>query len=240
MNAVSSVVAMILILSILTAALSAALAEIVPAVKKRYEVMTVERIRGEFFRVLSENGTFSIPLGGSSPFGSLTTSSTLRVNETGSVAIDLSCNGTDYRAAFRLFSVELWIHTEFLPDQGYVFSEGGLKIFQPGGNVTRLKPEPLRFGDGTLFVRVYHLDSDRAEVSGNGVAWMKISSRHRVEELENCSGYVEVEDAVFGNAWSAAMSEIGDSSRLQFSGNRLIVRNVNVSIEVGSFDIAIG
>ncbi len=258
-KALSPVVSMILILAIITTSISVLWANYVPIVKKRAEIKHNERLIDEFlsistiYSLLNENESKVISLtlgGGETTFGHLTTSSTLKVNKTGTVTVNMSCDNLPHDNSphsFSLFSIELSIHNTYLPDRTFVFSEGGIKVFQYDKNITRLEPdmnESLRFQNNTLILRIDNLKTDPQEVSGNGIVYLRLKfdrNESYSREYYNCTGSIQVNDSLFEDEWIKVMESLSNG-RLRFDpkSNSLKFNNMNVSILTRDFVVNVG
>ena len=253
-KAISPVVSMMLILAIITTSISVLWANYVPIIKKRAEIEHNEKLSDEFlsiatiYSLLNENESKVISLklgGGETTFGRLTTSSTLNVENSGSVIVDMSCDNSTVRKSFSLFSIELSIHNAYLPDRTFVFSEGGIKTFQYERNITRLQPninESLKFQSDTLVLRVDNLTTKTQEISGNGIIYLRLKFKYHNERCNNCTGFIQVNDSLFEDEWIGAMESLSrKSDRLSFdSGNNsLEFNNINVYILTRDFVVNI-
>jgi len=249
-KAISPVVSMMLILAIITTSISILWANYVPIVKKRAEIEHNEKLSDEFlsiatiYSLLDENESKVISLklgGGETAFGLLMTSSTLKVKKTGTVIVDMRCDNSTVRKSFSLFGIELSIHNTYLPDRAFVFSEGGIKVFQYDKNITRLEPninESLRFQNDTLMLRVDNLTTKPQEVSGNGIVYLRLKFEYRSKRYDNCTGFIQVNDSLFEDEWIGVMESLGKGcDRLSFdSGNNsLKFNNINISVLIRDF-----
>ena len=240
-RAISPVISVMLILAIITTSISVLWANYVPILKKRAEIEHNEKLNDEFlsiatiYSLLNENESKVISLklgGGETTFGHLATSSTLRVEKTG--AIIVSCKNLTV-PNFSLFSIELSIHNTYLPDRSFAFSEGGIKVFQYDKNITRLKPninESLKFQNGTLVLRVDNLTTKPQEVSGNGIAYLRLKFKYNSWRYDNCTGFIQVNDSLFEDEWIEVMESLSNESKFSFDSenNRLEFENISVSI----------
>ena len=252
-KAISPVVSMMLILAIITTSISVFWANYVPILKKRAEIEHNEKLSDEFlsiatiYSLLNENESKVISLklgGGETTFGRLMTSSTLRVKKTGTVVFDMSCDNLTVRKSFSLFSIELSIHNSYLPDRTFVFSEGGIKVFQYDKNITRLKPninESLKFQNGTLVLRIDNLTTKPQEISGNGIAYLRLKFECRSERYSNCTGFMQVNDSLFRDEWRGVMESLSKKSERFYSDseNSLEFNNINVYILTRDFVVDI-
>ena len=253
-KALSPVVSMMLILAIITTTISVLWANYVPIVKKRAEIEHDEKLSDEFlsistiYSLLNENESKVISLklgGGETTFGRLTTSSTLKVRDTGSVVFNMSCDNLTVQKSFSLFGIELSIHNIYLPDRTFAFSEGGIKVFQYDKNITRLKPnvnESLKFQSDTLMVRIDNLTTKPQEVSGNGIVYLKLKFERRSERYDNCTGFIQVNDSLFEDEWIRVMESLSKrSDRFSFDSenNKLEFNNINVSLLTRDFVVNI-
>ena len=254
-KALSPVVSMMLILAIITTSISVLWANYVPIVKKRAEIEHNERLSDEFlsistiYSLLNENESKVISLklgGGETTFGRLTTSSTLKVKRTGTVIVNMTCDNLPHsNFSFSLFGIELSIHNMYLPDCAFVFSEGGIKVFQYDKNITRLEPninESLRFQNDTLMLRVDNLTTKPQEVSGNGIVYLRLKFEYRSDRYDNCTGFIQVNDSLFEDEWIKVMKSLSErSDRLSFDSenNSLVFNNINVSILTRDFVVNI-
>jgi len=236
-KAISPVVSMMLILAIITTSISVLWANYVPILKKRAEIEHNEKLNDEFlsiatiYSLLNENESkvISLKLGGRETAFGLLTSSTLRVKKTGTVIV--SCENLTVHN-FSLFSIELSIHNTYLPDRSFAFSEGGIKVFQYDKNITRLKPninESLKFQNGTLVLRVDNLTTKPQEVSGNGIAYLRLKFKYNSWRYDNCTGFIQVNDSLFEDEWIEVMESLSEES-LSFNNSRLEFENISVSI----------
>ncbi len=253
-EALSSVVGMILILAIVLTSISAIWVNYVPVVRKNAEIKFNEGLRKDFMNLPviyslikeNQNEVISMKLGGvSTVFGQLTTSSTLKVNRSGVLTLYCTFNNTLIQRIFYLFSLELYTHNEILPNQAFVFSEGGLKIIQSGKNITKLKPDiGLEFdnGTGTLKISVDNLTTKSQTISGNGVAYIKFSFTEMTENYSNCVGYLAVNDTIFGDNWIYTMEKLSEEYPTIFNliGSKLKFKErINVSLTVRNFGICL-
>ena len=253
-KAISPVVSMMLILAIITTSISVLWANYVPIVKKRAEIEHNEKLIDEFlsistiYSLLNENESKVISLklgGGETTFGRLTTSSTLKVRNTGTVIVDMSCDNSTVRKSFSLFGIELSIHNTYLPNRAFVFSEGGIKVFQYDKNITRLEPninESLRFQNDTLMLRIDNLKTDPQEVSGNGIVYLRLKFECHSDRYYNCTGFIQVNDSLFEDEWIGVMKSLSKrTDRLSFDSENdsLEFNNINVSILIRNFVVNI-
>ena len=249
-RAISPVISVMLILAIITTSISVLWANYVPILKKRAEIEHNEKLNDEFlsiatiYSLLNENESKVISLklgGGETTFGHLTTSSTLKVKKTGTVIVDMSCDNSTVRKSFSLFGIELSIHNTYLPDRAFVFSEGGIKVFQYDKNITRLKPninESLRFQNDTLMLRIDNLTTKPQEVSGSGIVYLRLKFEYRSDRYDNCTGFIQVNDSLFEDEWTGVMESLSKrSDKLSFDSenNSLEFNGINVSILVRDF-----
>ncbi len=258
-KALSPIVSMMLILAIITTSISVLWANYVPIVKKRAEIEHNERLIDKFLNIpticslLNENESKIISLklgGGETAFGRLTTSSTLRVNRSGTVRIDfyytVNNSTKHYDHTFNLFSIELETHNNFILDQKFVFSEGGIKVFQYNRSITKSKPnmnEFLRFENNTLILKIDSLKTEPQEVSGNGIVYLRLKFNRNESysgEYHYCTGYIQVNDSLFEDEWIKVMKSLSErSDRLRSENNRLMFNNINVSILIRDFVVSI-
>ncbi|RLI75680.1 hypothetical protein DRO97_02700 [Archaeoglobales archaeon] len=257
-KAVSPIIAIMLILAILVTSISVLASNWFPIVKKRAEIQHNKELTDKFLSIvtvystLNENrsSAMSIKLGGGDTFFSqTTTSSTLSVNQSGWINVSMECNDTSLLLTLKLFKVNLSIHNTLIPDQTFVFSEGGIKIFQYGKNITRLEPDidkSIEFRDGVLYLRVDNLTSEPQEVSGNGIAFLRFKSNLNPNSglYKNCTGSILVEDDVFNGEWDDVMIKLEENNPTVFSFNQntntlQILTQINVSLTIRDFDVQI-
>lgn len=257
-KAVSPIIAIMLILAILVTSISVLASNWFPIVKKRAEIQHNKELTDKFLSIvtvystLNENrsSAMSIKLGGGDTFFSqTTTSSTLSVNQSGWIDVNMVCDGTPLLLTLKLFKVSLSTHNTLIPDQTFVFSEGGIKIFQYGKNITRLEPDidkSIEFRDGILYLIADNLTSEPQEVSGNGIAFLRFKSNLNSNSglYKNCTGSILVEDDVFNGEWDDVMIKLKENSPTVFSFNQntntlQILTQINVSLTIRDFDVQI-
>ena len=128
-----------------------------------------------------------------------------------------------------------------MPDRAFVFSEGGIKVFQYDKNITRLKPninESLRFQNDTLMLRIDNLTTKPQEVSGSGIVYLRLKFEYRSDRYDNCTGFIQVNDSLFEDEWTGVMESLSErSDKLSFDSenNSLEFNGINVSILVRDF-----
>lgn len=251
-KAISSVVSAILILALITLSASVIWANYVPFENRNAEIELNEELEEEFLKFsvlyseLKENETKNLllKLGGKKTFvGILTTTSTLKLNKTGNFSINMECENSSFTKNYTLFSLELFIHNNFLPEKRLVFSEGGLKIFQVNRNFTKIEPrieEYLNYdpNNRTIYITIDNLTTEPYEISGSGFSYLKFKYRMETEFHTNCTGYLQVNDTIFEMEWVEKMREL---SGLIFEEDKLRITftNINASISIKDFKIAL-
>jgi len=253
-KAISPVVGMILILAILAIAISVISSHWFPILRKDAEIKHNERLKDEFLDIVTvysmldrnESKVISLKLGSNQPsFSHTTTSSTLSVRESGWIKINLTYDNFSYSIRYKLFMINLSIHNSFIPDETLVFSEGGIKIYQGGTNITRLNPNlQLCFDNAsnTLFLGVDNFTDNFQEVSGNGVAFLSLNMNSRHLNFSNCTGNIRIQDEIFSDEWRDIMSELDSNSVFSFdpSTNTLSINSpINVSLTIRDFKVAL-
>lgn len=247
-KAVSSVVAMFLILAIISLSISVILANYAPMVKRNAEIKLNMELREEFMRVSTAYSDSNreelhgmLNFGGEkTPFGALfgeiTTTSTLSVNKTGNIFLSLACNGSAFSWNISIFSLELKIYNSFLPEEKLVLSNGGIKIFQSERNFTKVKPSiELKHENNTVLIRVDTLLSKAKEVSGNGIVHLKLSSSNNEMLYENCTGFIQVNDTYFDEHWIQKMRKSG--LNFEEENRKILFENKDVSLLLREFKI---
>lgn len=251
-RAVSPLIAMILILAIISTAISVISAQLFPAIIKNAEIQHNERLKDEFMSITTFYSMFdekrskciSLKLGTSNLFGQTVTSSSLSVVGSGYIVANLTCNQTSLNLNYRLFRINLSIHNSLIPDQTLVFSECGIKIYQDDNNITRLNPDILlRFNntDNTLFLSVDNFTGNSEEVSGSGVAFLSFNTSVNHLNYLNCTGDITVSDEVFGDEWRNIMRSLNSNIfSYNSSTNTLWINSpINISLEIRDFRMSI-
>lgn len=201
-KAISSVIAMFLILALVSLSLAVIWAKYVPFDKRNMEIELNEELEARFleipklYYVLQENETkiLVMKLGGKKTFvGHLMTTSTLKVNKTGNFSIQMVCENSPVIKNYNLFALELHVHNNFLPEHKFVFSKGALKIFQFGRNITKIGlsiEDSIDFdlNRSGLFLKLDNLLTDPVEVSDSSFAFFRIKYFKNVETYSNCAG----------------------------------------------------
>ena len=235
---VSTLVAMILVLAIVSASIAAVFSSYLPVLKKRSEIQHEERLKSSFLRVVSiypGNGTIVLKLGGGDTlFDPVQATSNIHLWKSGWAEIDV--NNVSYRVTF--FALNLSTFNTRIPDKVILFSEGGIKIYQDNKNHTVKSPDiQIRYSAGSLSVALDNLTSDEQQVAGNGLAYMAIHSRSGVYSFTNVNVTIAVEDSIFRKYWIDAMKSAGFT--VSSTGNLVIgyINNVNLTLEIRNFDI---
>ncbi len=252
-KAISSVIAMIMLLAVISTAVSVISVNLLPVMEKKAEIEHNRKLKDEFLDIVkvystskSENRSFSLSLGKSKTLFGQSTSSTLSVRESGWMAINLICNQTPIDENYRLFSLNLSTHSPLLPSQTIIFSEGGVIERQDGTTIERLSPDiRVEFNNtsNTLFLTMHNLASLPVEVSGNGYILLRLGKSSSFKEYVNCTGSISIRDGVFGEEWERKMLELSGPfsvSNIPPTNILSIDAPVNVSLEIRNFEISLG
>ncbi len=239
-NAVSTVLAAILIIAVLATSISVAVTNLIPEIVKKEEIEIVERLRDGFDAIADNylrNSTISFGFS-NSWFSHV--AANLGVYETGLINVSMNCSGRVIDERIRLFSLNLSVYSAMVPPQKLVFSESGMEVEQFGSYVILLPPATGFNLSGVLEVSLDALISNPVEVSGNRFYIKTSVSRQKI--LENgCYGWISVRDAIFGDYWISEMRSISNlSSNLTYFPNAsLKLSGVDVAINIRDFVIDI-
>ena len=245
-KAISSVIAMIMLLAVISTAVSIISVNLLPVMEKKAEIEHNRKLKDEFLDIVkiysdsAENRGFSLTLGKSKTLFGQSTSSSLSVRRSGSVEISLLCNQTHIEKNYTLFRLDLSTHNSLLPDQTIVFSEGGIIERQSDIAIERLSPDiriELNNTNNTLLLTIDNLTSSPTEVSGNGVAFLTLKKRLCLAKYINCTGSIRISDEVFGGRWEEKIRELFGSSPVD--GTISINAPINISLKVRNFEIFI-
>jgi len=235
---VSTLVAMILVLAIVSTSITAIASNYLPILKKRAEIQHEEELTSSFLEIASVypgNETVVLKLGGGTTLLNPTpTSSSVHLWKSGSVEVDV--NNAQYNTT--LFTINLSTFNTCIPDRVLLFSEGGVKIYQNSRNITA-KPPDIRiyYNANSLHITLDNLTSDEQEVAGSGIAYIAVHSQSRVYSFTNVNVTLTVDDAIFEEYWVNTMKYAGFT--VSSMGNTATggKKNVNLTLEIRDFDI---
>ncbi len=239
---VSTLVAMILVLAIVSTSIAAIGSHYLPVLKKRAEILQEERLTSSFLEIASMypgNGTAVLELGGGTTIlNSVQTTSSIHLWSSGDVAVKVSAqNVSDVSYNTKLFALNLSTFSTRIPDRTTLFSEGGVRIYQYGKNITRKPPDVIHSNAGLIRIFLDNLISGEQEVAGNSIAYITIHSNSRIYSFTNVNVTVTVNDAIFKDYWIDAMKNAG--FRVISTGNTATgsKTNVNLTLEIRDFDV---
>ncbi len=234
-EAVSSVVAMIMVLAVLAVAVPLTISNFVPYYVKSSEMQRYAEAEDSFFKIVEfypSSGRLRLQLGEQTPFGFVAATS-LKAESTGMVEVHAACDGGNVNLKCNISSLKLSMLGRAIPNRTLIFSEGGIAVEQAETRVVLSEPRiELNYSD-SLTVAVDCLKDERG-ISGSGSAIVDIAISTERMEYENCTGWIYVNDSIFQDYWIKAMQSTG-----LFSGSTLSFSNLNLTLWVRWMDVRV-
>ncbi len=229
-DAVSSVVAMTLVLAVLAVALPLAISNFIPHYVKSSEVQRYAEAEDSFLKIAEfypSSGRLRLRLGEQTPFGFVAATS-LKAVSSGVAEVDAACDGNNIHLECNISSVQLRMIGRTIPNKTLIFSEGGIVVEQMARQQILSEPQiELNYSDNlTLTVDCLR---DEREISGSGSVIVDIVVSMERREYENCTGYIHINDSLFQDYWDEAMQSNG-SMNFTNKNVTLIVRWMEVKV----------
>ncbi len=230
---ISTIVGMILILAVISTAIVAITTHYLPVLEERLEFKHEKSLIYSFLKleeIYPGNGTTTLNLGISNVFSPVQTSATVKLWKSGDVTIDVAGRKFDGK----LFAIKLYVFNTRIPDESVTFSEGGIKFYQGGKNLT-LNPPNIRVyrTNKNVYISVDNLVTKQQEISGNGLAFINIEVLNRIYNFKNVSVTINVNDSIFESYWIYSLKKAG----FVLTGNTANLNNVNLTLEIKNYYI---
>ena len=231
-DAVSSVVAMIMVLAVLAVALPLAISNFIPCYVKSSEMQRYAEAEDSFLKIAEfypSSGRLRLRLGEQTPFGFVAATS-LKAESSGTVKVDASCDGGNVNLQCNISSVKLSMLGRAIPNKTLIFSEGGIVVEQAGTRIVLSEPQiEVNHSDDSLTLTIDCLKEERG-ISGSGSAIVDIAMSMERREYENCTGYIHINDSLFQDYWDEAMQSASGSMNFTNKNVTLIVRWMDVKV----------
>ncbi|WP_202319120.1 hypothetical protein [Archaeoglobus neptunius] len=228
-EAVSSIVAMILILAMLAVAVPLAISNFVPHYIKNVEIQRYEESEASFLRIAEaypDPVKLRLYMGRQTPFGFVAATS-FGAKSSGRISIEAVCDSGSVGLSCDIPSLYLYLPGRSVPNRTLIFSEGGIVVEQHSREVIVSSPNITLVYNSSLTVVVDCLESEK-KISGSGIIVVDVGVQREIKSYKNCTGKIYVNDTIFQDYWNDAMR----STSLPVSGSTLSFDSLNLTLIV--------